>query len=357
MHRLIESLSRTSVPCRLFWRFACESKSCSLLTSSIALLCCAYIALASGPLIAAEPDKSLKQQLLTAAPAAWERWREWTVHTEAEFSEEELRHSSPGKPISVVDFQYHLKGMTRRRHLIRTLPDGRRFEEVAIRHGDEYYFTAERYNDGPLIVTGVRPGPADDSERTVPPQLEAPYTVYYRYLAELVKNPRFRFDVSAVDGKETSERVRITFTYDWKGEQSPRLREGWIELCPRDDWSVQEFLIKESHGVLIHTKIQYGEGSGPQRPLVEVSTSYLGEDGKAKGDQTLARFKKQALSDEPDEFYSFSAVGLPELNMSSHRARNTYTLIILTVGIILIVLAIFARRHRRPKGVTEKFTG
>ena len=143
--------------------------------------------------------------------------------------------------------------------------------------------------------------------------MEAPYTVYYRNLAELVKNPRFVFDVTAVDGKDHSERVRVTFSYDWKGEEIPRIREGWIELCPREDWAVQEFLIKESHGVFIGRKIQYGDGSGPQKPLVEVRTSYLGLDGKAQGDQTVARFKKQTPSQKPDEFFSFSAVGLPEL--------------------------------------------
>ena len=144
MHRLMGSLPHTSVPLRLFWRFASKSKRCFILTSSVALLCCAHIAFESGTLIAAEPDKGLKQQLLSAAPDAWGRWKEWAVHTEAEFSEEELRHSSPGKPVSVVDLQYYLKGMTRRRHFFKTLPDGRRYEEIAIRR-DEYFFTAERY--------------------------------------------------------------------------------------------------------------------------------------------------------------------------------------------------------------------
>ena len=43
------------------------SMRCSLLTSSFALLCCAYIALQSFTLIAAEPGKNLKQLLLSEA--------------------------------------------------------------------------------------------------------------------------------------------------------------------------------------------------------------------------------------------------------------------------------------------------
>ena len=202
------------------------------------------------------------------------------------------------------------------------LPDGRGYEEIAIRHGDEYFFYAERYNGGRLVVTEVRPGPAPEDERTVPPMLETPYTVYYRHLAELVKNPRFVFNVSPVDGKDPSERVRVTFNYDWKGESVPRIREGWIDLCPRADWAVQEFLIKVPSGILIRRKIQYGEGSGPQKPLVEVRTSYLGLDGKAEGDHDVGRFKKQSLSPKPDEFYSFSAVGFPELNTRNFGSRG-----------------------------------
>src|SRR5262249_18495090 len=160
------------------------------------------------------------------APDAWARWKNWATHSESEFREEELRRSSPGKPQAVVDFQYHLQGMTRRRHFFRTMPDGRKYEEIAIRRGDRYFFTAERYDGGGLKVTDFRPGPAPEDERTVPPVLEAPYTVYYRDLAELVKNPRFAFDVSGVDGKDRSERVRLTFKYDPKGEKIPRILEG-----------------------------------------------------------------------------------------------------------------------------------
>lgn len=326
-----------------------ESKPYIRLTSIVAMLCCAFIALESAILIAAEPDKGLKRQLSNAAPDAWGRWKEWTVHTETEYHEEQLRRSSPGKPMSTVDFQYYLNGSTRRRHFFRVLPDGRRYEEVAIQHGDEYRFYAERYNDGPLVVTEVRPGPPGEDERTVPPALEAPYTVYYRHLAELVKNPRFVFDVSPVDGEDPSERVRVTFRYDTKGEKIPRIREGWIDLCPREDWAVQEFLIKDPNGICIGRKIQYGERSGSQKPLVEVRTSYLGSDGKTEGDQTLVRFKKQASSQKPDEFYSFSAVGLPELNIGRHKSRGGYWLILLTVGIILIVLAFLAKRRWQPQ--------
>jgi hypothetical protein len=312
MHRLKGSLSHTSVPLRLFWRFASKSKPSPILTSSVALLCLAYIAFESRTLLAAQGDKGLKQKLLSEAPDAWGRWKEWTAHTESEFSEEELRRSSPGKPVSVDLLQYHLQGMTRRRHFFKTLPDGRKYEEIAIRRGDRYFFTAERYDDGQLVVTEVRPGPAPGDERTVPPVLEAPYTVYYRNLAELVKNPRFTFDVSAVDGKDPSERVRLTFKYDPKGEQIPRILEGWIELSPLQDWAVQEFLIKNPKGSFIGRRIQYGNGIGPQKPLVQVITSYLGLDGKSQGDQSVALFKKQMASQKPDEFFSFTAVGLSE---------------------------------------------
>ena len=152
------------------------------------------------------------------------------------------------------------KGHDARRHFFKTLPDGRRYEEIAIRHGDEYFFYAERYNDGRLVVTDFRPGPAAEDERTVPPVLEAPYTVYYWYLAELVKNPRFVFDVSAVDGKDPSERVRVTFRYDSKGEKIQHIREGWIDLCPRDDWAVQEFLIKHPRGIFMGRRINTATG-------------------------------------------------------------------------------------------------
>ena len=312
MHCLKELLPHTSVPLRLFWRFASKSKPSTMMTSSALLLCCAYIAFESSTLLAAQPDKGLKQQLLREAPDAWGRWKHWTAHSESEFSEEELRRSSPGKPVSVDLLQYHLQGITRRRHFFKTLPDGRKYEEIAIRRGDRYFFTAERDDEGQLVVTEIRPGPAPEDERTVPPVLEAPYTVYYRDLAELVKNPRFVFDVSAVDGKDPSERVRLTFKYDPKGEKIPRILEGWIELCPRDDWAVQEFLIKNPKGTFIGRRIQYGDGIGPQKPLVHVITSYLGLDGKAQGDQSVALFKKQMPSQKPDEFFSFSAVGLPE---------------------------------------------
>ena len=270
---------------------------------------------------AAQPDRGLKQQLLREAPDAWGRWKEWTAHSESEFTEEELRRSAPGKPVTSEVLQYHLQGMTRRRHLFKAVPDGRKYEEIAIRRGDRYFFTAERYDGGQLVVTEVRPGPAPEDERTVPPVLEAPYTVYYRDLAELVKNPRFVFDVSAVDGKDPSERVRLTFKYDPKGEQIPRILEGWIDLCPREDWAVQEFLIKNPKGTFIGRKIQYGDGIGPQRPLVQVITSYLGLDGKAQGDQSVAIFKKQMPSQKPDEFFSFSAVGLPEPELGNDGSR------------------------------------
>jgi hypothetical protein len=295
-------------------------------------------------LIAAEPDKNLKQQLLNSAPDAWKRWKDWTGHTEAAFSEEQLRRSSPGKPVSVVEFQYYLKNQTRRRHFFRVMPDGRKYEEIAIRHGDAYYFTAERYDDSPLLVTEARPGPASFGERTVPPMMEAPYTVYYKELTELVKNPGFVFDVTAMEGKEPIERVRVTFRYDSKGDKVPRIREGWIELCPRDDWAVQEFLIKAPDGAFIRRTIQYGGGSGPQKPLVEVRTRYLGLDGKTEGDETLGRFKNQVPLDKHDEFYSFSAVGLPELYMAKE-SRGIYWVILLNVGIILVVFAFFMRRR------------
>ncbi len=321
MRRFMRLLLHTSVPFRACWCFASKSKHCVSLTSIVALLSCAYIAFESRTLLAAQPDKALKQQLLREAPDAWGRWKEWTAHSESEFSEEELRRSSPGKPISSIVLQYHLQGTTRRRHFFKTLPDGRRYEEIAIRRGDRYFFYAERYDDGQLNVTEVRPGPAPEDERTVPPVLEAPYTVYYRDLAELVKNPRFVFDVAAVDGKDPSERVRLTFKYDPKGEQIPRILEGWVELCPRDDWAVSEFLIKQPKGNFIGRKIQYGDGSGPQKPLVQVITSYLGVDGKAQGDQSVALFKKQLPSQKPDEFFSFSAVGLPEPELGEDESR------------------------------------
>ena len=112
MHRLMGSVPHSSVRLRLFPRFASKSKFCSFLTSSVALLCCAFIAFESATLLAAEPDKGLKQQLLSAAPAAWGRWKEWTTHSEAEFTEELFRHASPGRPVSALDLQYHLKGKT-----------------------------------------------------------------------------------------------------------------------------------------------------------------------------------------------------------------------------------------------------
>ena len=97
------------------------------------------------------------------------------------------------------------------------------------------------------------------------------------------------------------------------------IREGWIDLCPRDDWAVQEFLIKHPRGIFIGRRIQYGDGTGPQKPLVEVMTSYLGLDGKAVGDQDVARFKRQTSEQKPDEFYSFSAVGLPSIRLEGLR--------------------------------------
>ena len=94
------------------------------------------------------------------------------------------------------------------------------------------FLVPERFNGGPLFVTEVRPDRAED-ERTVPPILEAPYTVYYRSLAELVKNPRFVFEVSAVAGKVPKERVRVTFTYDWNGEKVPPSEKGGLN-CVRE---------------------------------------------------------------------------------------------------------------------------
>lgn len=349
MRCLVGPPRHASVPHRIFLRCAGESKPRSLLSLQLALLCCACVVFESHIVTAAGPNEGLKRQLLTAAPDAWRRWEEWTVHTESEFHEEELRRSSLGKPVSATDLHYYLNGGTRRRHFFRVLPDGRRYEEIAIQRGDKYRFYAERYNDDRLVVTDVRPGPPGEGERTVPPVTEAPYTVYYRHLTELVKNPRFVFDVSAVVGKDPSERVRVTFLYDTKGEKIPRIREGWVELCPREDWAVQEFLIKDPNGNYIGRKIRYGEGSGPQKPLVEVRTSYLGPGGNTEGDQTLVRFKKQVPSQEPDEFYSSSAVGLPEFNFAGEKSRGGYWLMLLTVGIILIVLAALARRRWQPQ--------
>lgn len=248
MHRVMESFSHTSDSRPSSRRFANGLKCRGPLTRRVALLCCAYIASGSGFVTAAGPDNSLKQQLLAAAPDAWARWKEWTVHTESQFTEEHFRRSSPAKPVYAADFQYHLKDMTRRRHFFRILDDGRKYEEIAIRNGDRYYFTAERYDDGQLVVTEVRQGPAAKNERTVPPILEAPYTVYYRYLSDLIKNPRFVFNVSTVNGQDPSDRMRINFTYDPKGEKTPRIQQGWIELCPRQNWAVQGFVIKDPRG-------------------------------------------------------------------------------------------------------------
>jgi hypothetical protein len=77
---------------------------------------------------------------------------------------------------------------------------------------------------------------------------------------------------------------------------------------------------------------------------VEVSTSYLGSEGKAEKVQHLVKVKRQAFSEKPDDFFTFSGVGL-DVDSSSDRTHTAYWLFSLNAGILLIISGILLKRR------------
>jgi hypothetical protein len=292
----------------------------------------------------------LRSQFLRDAPKGWQKWADSFRQVDVRFETAtvKVQVGSPEEVRQKAELQYFYNGDLRRRHFFRTLDDGRRYEAIRLRRADEYLFDAERFDNGPFVVTEYVGGKRPASEDTIPPELQFPYVIEYRPLDELVKNPRFSM-IAADAGKDASgDFVRIEFKYDCAGEKVQRFDSGWIDFSPTEEWAVRQYRIRRPDGTIRQQVITYGKRVNDFQPLERAVKTYFEKDG------TTPRFEDRVLythferREIPPDFFSFAAAGVPEITAPQ---RDRWRLVMIFMGFALLALAFVIRKWLTKKPV------
>ncbi len=297
-----------------------------------------------------EIDSELLSRLKTEGPAGWGGWEEQNRHIEAAFTEIRwLRQSDESfnkDPHYTWKFHYFSDDGRMRRSLAKILPSGQEFEDIKVFRSGNYSFKAERIDDTPFVATEVKNGPRPQ-DLDFPVGLKWPYSIQHRDLRELMLNPRFRINGIGHDGTL----VRVDFVYDMDDDPLPlRFRSGNFVLDPDLRWAIRSYeILSPKLGVLVRLENEYGSKRGDFIPLVQTTRRFQNESNAPRRDKTLDgnkevwEFNVYRPNNSPDSFYTFEAVGLPNLARQSSGWGVWFWVI--NAGIMCLLAAWWLRRR------------
>lgn len=314
----------------------------------LASLMCTLV-LAPAAVSAAGVDEALLRRVRDEGPKGWNRWAERLLHCDAEFDWKKVLVPSvdtngPDGLLETHRMRRFYNGNYDRYHFYRTVGSGE-YESVVIRRGDEYWFDAERVGSAPFALTDLRWGAPANRDREPASELSAPFKIYYVHASSLLDDKRFTISSLSSQTSNGRELVRIEFAAREDVDPKDPIISGWAELSPGEDWAVRRYRVAVIPvGKFADQTVEYGQRSETFQPLRSIEQRWYAVDGRTYLGGETVDFLHCRHADVPLEFFSFAAVGLPEL---SPPRRDYLWLILLNVGLVLIVAAIIVARRRK----------
>ena len=205
----------------------------------------------------------------------------------------------------------------------------------------------------PFAVTDLQAGLAKDQGPLLPPALEAPWTVQFKNLGKLLLDPRFTMDAVSSLVENRQALVRVEFRYDCEGDKEARFKSGYVVLAPDSDWAVQRYRITNPDGWQCEQTLEYGEPVNGFRPIKRILKISFGMDGRSTLVRETTQFSRFERREIPEDFFTFSAVGLPELRPRAAWASAMYWFWLVNAGVLLIIAGVLVRSKLRRSAVNN----
>lgn len=154
--------------------------------------------------------------------------------------------------------------------------------------------------------------------------------------------------MSGISSKAENDRelVTVNFTYDVLGDKNARFKSGWVEFSPDDNWAVQRYRVKTFDDYFREVTIRYGDRESGFQPILEIVTEYFDNAEEDCAVRETVTFDKCEQCVFPEDFFSFTAVGLPDVKPPSGSWK---WLVLVNAGVLLIVIAVFLKRRLIPR--------
>ncbi len=316
------------------------------------------------PRLAAGESTALAQRFRTEAPEGWKRWRHQLAKLDARWRERLVWVAEDGTekvdPSRERELQFCYNDRLLRLSFFGQSENGERIEEVEVIR-DRYRFTAERRGESPFVVTELRPGLRADQPVPYPKVLQLPYLLQWEDLGELLKDPCFVIGSVVAVESGGAPRVRVDFTYDPKGPRARRFVSGWVVFAPEDDWAIQQYRIRTLEGYQSEARLEYGarkDGFQPVKKWVRNSLDTTGVRVEARETYEFVHYERREI---PEEFFTFTALGLPELNpgVPGGTISSSSWFWVVNLGIVFVIIgvALRARLSRGREGMAAAGAG
>ncbi|MDQ3330390.1 MAG: hypothetical protein M3552_07035 [Planctomycetota bacterium] len=304
---------------------------------------------AAGTAGGAEIDQDLLTRLQTEGRVGWDAWDQQSRHIEAEFTETRWLWQPDGTfkldPGNDWVFHYFYDDGRMRRALVNNQADGRAVGATTVFRVADYAFEAEQANGSALVATEVRRAPRA-AELAIAAPLQFPYSIQFRDLRELIDNPRFRI----TQIRQENQTVRVDFRYDMEGDQVPlRFRSGHVVLMPQLHWAVRSYeILSANTAEPSRFENEFGPADGNFIPLIRSTRRFtrgkvISTNESWNGNKEVWEFRTYRPNSKPDSFYTFEAVGLPNLARQSSGWGVWFWVI--NAGIVCLLAAWWLRRR------------
>jgi hypothetical protein len=195
--------------------------------------------------------------------------------------------------------------------------NGQWAEHVSVFRAGDYSFRAERASPGGALVPTEVKTKRRPEDLTIPVGLKWPYTIEHRDLRELLDNPGFTITGLSAEGSL----VRMQFKHD-KHASDPlpqRFVSGHVLLDPERHWGIIEYEVARLPNIgggFSRMECEYGPEQAGFVPIIRCTLNSVRKDGEI-GAKEVWEFSVCRPNNQPDSFYTFKAVGLPDLARSS----------------------------------------
>lgn len=298
-------------------------------------------------------NMELRARFTTEAPKCWSQAEENAQHLDIVCTQRQLRASSQQE----TQISLKVSGECSLQHTtlvdpsksLTSRPDGK--QTVACRNSS-YSFSLEKGAEArPWFITfvggqdGMHKQLAHIDSLTLFPFFVFDRNVMLWLRSSSVTIKDIDWDIRP-DNRSSDKLVAVTFSCAKNANETYWIHDGILYFNPDRLWAIQEFTFAATNakGEEEHAS-QVTTFQVDQEKLPLVKRSVINADTKAGSVNVITAFDRFGYRRIPNEEFTLSAFGLPEVGAPSLLARGRLWMVLVGAGIACVVLAVVIRRR------------